>query len=316
MKTCFHSISNLTISSLILLFIFIQCTADNEEDLLPKDPDKAEIVSIDRFSDKAGTLMKRSADPTLPDPDEPINFDKAPFITRGLGPGGNEVKYYNFDVQPLTPAPIYVLFREGSEKPVENQLNILNVIPGDPAYSDFWQVFKVIVPENYTANQVTSLQDIQNEGFDIQSTSTIVNCPVVPEGSTAQLRYGDGSAGLDRGWYQGKLAYYFTFEEKALQANESGLVPVSPIYVTFNINPNPDDPSSGPPSGFVTEPGTSQTHNVVATLPSDNNYSPLWQVHVYDNKDFDSVTDLSTAESASILNNNAGYVNCPVVYKE
>ena len=27
------------------------------------------------------------------------------------------------------------------------------------------------------------------------------------------------------------------------------------------------DPESGPPSGFVTEPGTDQTHNVIATLP-------------------------------------------------
>jgi len=66
----------------------------------------------------------------------------------------------------------------------------------------------------------------------------------------------------------------------------------------------------------MTEQGSNQTHNIVATLPEDSGYSPLWQVYVYDNADFESVTDLSSAESANILNTNAGYVNCPVVYKE
>jgi hypothetical protein len=317
MKTSDSRFLKISILSILIGFVFIQCTTDNEEELLPKDPDSAEIVSIDRFSDDAGNLMKRSSDTSLPAPNEPINFDEAPFITQSFGPDGNVVKYYNFDVQSLTPAPIYVFFREGSETPVENQLNIINTIPGDPAYNDFWQVYKITVPEDYTANQVTSFTEIQNEGFDIQSTPTIVNCPVVPEGSTAQLRYRDGDpVSPDRGWYQGKVVYYFTFEEKALEANEGGLVPVSPIYVTFNINPDPDNPGSGPASGFMTESGSSQTHNVVATIPEDNNYSPLWQVHVYDNNDFDSVRGLSSAESATVLNSNAGYVNCPVVYRD
>ena len=316
MKNSFKHLSIIILLSFFGSAIFIQCESDNKDDLSPKDPDKAEVVSIDRFSDEAGTLMRRSANSDLPAADEPIDFDQAPFITQSLGPNGNVVKYYNFDVQPLSPAPIYVLFKEGSDSPVENQLNIINAIPGDASYNDFWLVKKVTVPEDYKANTITSYQEIQDEGYNVESTNIIVNCPVVPEGSTADKRYGSGSKDLFRGWYNGKVVYYFTFEEKALTTTSEGFVPVSPIYVTFNKNPDPSDASSGPASGFVTESGSSQTHNIVATLPTDASYSPLWQVHVYDNSDFDSVSDLSSAQSANILNSNAGYVNCPIVYKE
>jgi hypothetical protein len=298
------------------LFIFVQCESDNEEDLTPRNPDETEVVSVDRFSDEAGTLMKRSENAELPSANEPINFDEEPFITQSLGPEGHVVKYYNFDVQPLAPVPIYVLFKEGADSPVEGQLNIINTIPGDAAYSDFWLINKVTVPDDYVANTISSYQEIVDKGYTIEPTNSLVNCPVVPEGSSADLRYNGVQGTLDRGWYQNKVVYYFTFEEKALEVDPNGLVPTSPIYVTFNINPDPDNPSSGPASGFMTEAGSSQTHNVIATIPSESDYSPLWKVHVYDNADFDSVSNLSTVLNATILNESAGYVNCPLVYRE
>src|SRR5689334_4471099 len=98
----------------------------------------APVVEIDRFSDQAGQLFKRSATPALPGADAPIDFDQGPFITKGLGPDGAYVTYYNFDVQARDPAKIYVLFKSGAEAPVEGQLNIVDAIPGDAGYSDFW----------------------------------------------------------------------------------------------------------------------------------------------------------------------------------
>jgi hypothetical protein len=89
------------------------------------------------------------------------------------------------------------------------------------------------------------------------------------------------------------------------------MVPLSPIYVTFNINP--DEPGGGPPSGFVAD-STGRTHNVIATLPEDEVYSPLWIVNVYDNADFDIVSDLASAQAANLLVPGAANVNCPVVF--
>ncbi|MDX1619318.1 MAG: hypothetical protein R3224_11075 [Balneolaceae bacterium] len=298
---------------LLLAVIFgIAGCKDNPTGPKILDPDSAPVVSVDRFSDEAGTLFQRSSNSALPGPDEAIDFDQAPFITKGLGPVGQAVEYYNFDVMPTQPAPIFVLFREGENEPVENQLNIIDVLPGDENYNDFWHVHKVTVPAGYRANSVTSRAEIMEKGYAIEETDILVNCPVVPEGSTASKRYStEESTGLIRGWYRDQVVYYFSFEEKALSPTGNGTIPTSPIYVSFNINPG--EAGGGPASGFKTEQGNDQTHNVTATVPNDAEYSPLWFVNVYDNADFDMVSDLSSAQNAGILAEGAAIVNCPIV---
>lgn len=281
-----------------------------EETPTPKNPDTADKESIDRFSDTAGHLMKRSASPGLPAANAAIDFDSGePFITKGLGPDGELVEYYNFDTQTTDPAPIYAFFKVGSTDPIG--LNVIDVIPGDGGYNDFWRIYKVTVPNNYEANTLTSYEEIQNSGYAIEATDMIVNCPVVPEGSTATKRI-TGSSGLSRGWHDGKIVYYFNFGEKALMVNGEGKVSTSPIYVTFNINPDPDNPDSGPASGFMTD-SDGRAHNVVSTLPDDTDYSPLWSVNPYDNADFSSVSDLSSAMAANVLAQGVAIVNCPIV---
>lgn len=299
------------------LFVALAVTAiaglascdDNDDAVSIHNVNTAEKVSVDRFSATAGHLMIRNAGNGLPAANTAINFDQAPFITKGKGPTGQNVEYYNFDVQLVDPAPIYVLFKEGSDSPVPDQLNIIDVLPGETGYNDFWLVNKVTVPSNYQANEVASFAEIQARGYTIEGTTIIVNCPVVPEGSTAAKRSGGGSAGLNKGWYKEKIASYFTFDEKAITAS-GGKVPTSPIYVCFNINA--DEVGGGPPSGFKVETGTTQTHNVVATIPSSGSYSPLWLVNAYDNAKFADVSNLSAAQTAPGRNLGAT-VNCPVI---
>lgn len=292
-----------------LMGTFVSCD-DDDDPVMIHDITTAEKVSVDRFSATAGHLMVRDATNGLPAANTAVNFDQAPFITKGLGPTGQMVEYYNFDIQVVDPAPIYVLFKEGSSSPVAGQHNIIDVIPGDANYNDFWIVTKVTVPTSYQANEVASLAEIQARGYTAEATTTIVNCPVVPEGSTATKRIGGGSAGLAQGWYKEKSVSYFSFEEKAITA-DAGEVPVSAIYVCFNINPG--DAGGGPASGFKTETGTAQTHNVIATIPSSASYSPLWFVDAYDNVEFDDVDDLTAAEAATSTGTGLATVNCPVV---
>jgi hypothetical protein len=277
-----------------------------------KDPNTAPQASIDRFSSTAGHLQVRTASNGLPAANAAVNFDQAPFITRGFTPTGGVVDYYNFDIQPAVPAPIYVFFKSGQTTSVAGQNNVIDVIPGDAGYNDFWQVYMVTVPANYVANSVTSYQEIVANGYTVTKTNALVNCPVVPKGSTATKRYPAGSdASLTLGWYKDQVVYYFNFAEKSLSVNTSGQVPVIAIYVTFNINPG--QPNGGPGSGFKMEPGSNQTHNVITAIPSDAGYTPLWSVAVYDNNSFNTVKDLPTAAAAPLLVPNAGNVNCPVV---
>ena len=277
------------------------------------NPSTAPVVSVDRFSSSAGTLQVRTATNGLPAANAAVNFDKAPFITQGYTPSGQVTLYYNFDVQSTTPAPIWVLYKSGDTTPVTGQLNIINVLPGSAGYNDFWLVYKVTVPSNYVANTVTSYSEIVSNNYPVAATTTIVNCPVVPAGSTASKRFNSTeSTGLIQGWYKDSIVNYFTFAEKALLTTTAGgLVPLSPIYVTFNINPG--QTNGGPSSGFKTDGTGVQTHNVIATVPSDAAYSPLWMVNIYNNDAFDSVSNLSTATSVQILVPGAANVNCPVV---
>ncbi|HVT10222.1 MAG TPA: hypothetical protein VHO67_22335 [Polyangia bacterium] len=273
------------------------------------DPATAKVASVDRFSAQAGHLQVRSSGNGLPAANAAVDFDQGPFITQGFGPTGQVVKYYNFDVQPATPAPIYAFFVAGASSPVAGQLNVIDVLPGDNGYNDFWQVMMVTVPSGYVANTVASLAEIQAAGYTITPTDMVVNCPVVPAGSTATLRIGGGSSGLTQGWYRDQVVNYFNFNEATLKVT-NGSVPTAPIYVTFNINP--DQASGGPMSGFKTETGTMQTHNVPAVVPGQASYSPLWAVSIYDNADFSSVANLTTAMAATMV--AAGpLVNCPIV---
>jgi hypothetical protein len=272
------------------------------------DPATAPKVGIDRFSAAAGHLMVRDATNGLPAADTPVNFDQgAPFITQGLAPDGRFVRYYNFDVQPTAPAPIYVLVPHGSTTPLAGQLNIIDVIPGDATYNDFWQIHQVSVPTNLSANRVTSLADIQAAGYPITRTTEIVNCPVVPAGSSAGQRLPGQSANPVQGWYRGKVVTYFSFEMNLRGPS----VPTSPIYVTFNVNP--DQPGGGPPSGFAVEPGTAQSHNVVGSVPPEGDYSPLWLVTALDHAAFASVHDLVSATAARAVATDIATVNCPIV---
>jgi hypothetical protein len=273
-----------------------------------QSPDDAAEVTIDRFAPGVGMLQQRSPQNALPDPGEAVDFDRPPFITQGLGPSGQAVAYYNFDVQPTAPAPIYALFRAGQDTPVPGQLNIVDAVPGATGYSDFWQVQRVQVPADYVANSVTSLAAIQAAGYPIEATDELVNCPIVPSGSTAQQRLGGADPGLSRGWYRGQVVYYFNFTEHALTGQS---VPLADIFVTFNVNPGLD--GGGPPSGFKLEPNGEQTHNVISALPDAVGYSPLWAVSPYDNADFYRVKDLATVAQADVLARDVANVNCPVV---
>lgn len=82
------------------------------------------------------------SDNDLPGPDEPVDFDE------------------NGD-------------------PVEGQLNVVGVVPGDEGCNDFWQVNRVLVPDEYEANTITSASALMDDGYGSETTTTVKNCPVV-----------------------------------------------------------------------------------------------------------------------------------------
>jgi hypothetical protein len=274
----------------------------------PVDPAKAPIAAVDRFSDTAGTLLKRSADKRLPSPNEPIDFDTPPLNVIGFSPAGESALYYHLDVQSTTPAPVYILYREGEDKPVQNQRDIIDTLPGEKGYNDFRQVWKVLVPKDYVANTITDASMLQQAGYKMEKTDKLLNMAVVPDNSRARVRFNGGNPQLQRAWYRDQVAKFFLFDEASLSVS-GDKVPVSPIYDGFTINP-------GQPGGemeFCTDPNSKQTHNVVATAPGDKAYSPLWLRVVYDSAACASVHNLETALQAKKVAAEVLFINFPVV---
>jgi len=287
---------------------FAVSSGSGSAELQPKDTDQAPIATVDRFSDAAGTLLKRSADNHLPGPNEPIDFDTPPFNVWGLSPAGEPALYYHLDVKSTTPVPVYILYREGEDMPVQEQLDIIDTLPGEQGYNDFRQVWKVWVPKDYVANTITDASMLQQAGYKIEKTDKLLNMAVVPDKSRARVRFNGGHPELQRAWYRGQVAKFFLFDEAPLSVS-GDKVPVSPIYDGFTINP-------GQPGGekeFCTDPNSTQTHNVVATMPGDKAYSPLWLRVVYDSAACASVHNLETALQAKKVAANVLFINCPMV---
>ena len=76
-----------------------------------------------------------------------IDFDTPSLSILGLTPTGEPSLYYHLDVKSTTPAPVYILYREGEDKPVQGQPDIIDTLPGEKGYNDFRQVWKVWVPK-------------------------------------------------------------------------------------------------------------------------------------------------------------------------
>jgi hypothetical protein len=134
--------------------------------------------------------MQRSKNPALPAPGQPIDLEHPPFLTQGLGPDGSVVTYYNFDVQRDRPATLFRLERAGH---VIGE--VVDALPGDATYSDFWRVAHVDVPDGVT---VTSAAQIRAQHLSISPDPTIIDCPIVPPGTTAR------SATVTQLWYRAR----------------------------------------------------------------------------------------------------------------
>jgi len=204
------------------------------------------------------------------------------------------VYYYNFFTNSpksggiVQTAPLYSLvtgFMNGNVSlpiPVAGQHNIANVLPGDSAYSDLWQIIFVTVPNTYVANNITDVTTL----LATYSNTTIgpkVNCPVVPLNSSLNST----GPSITYGWYQNQTIHYFDFGPSVSYT--------IPIYVLPNV--------------------TGQ-YNIIDFVPGDPGYSAFWDATLftapngYVSNTYKSQAEVTAASLASVAGPQA--INCPV----
>src|SRR5881396_1439790 len=247
----------------------------------------------------AGYLLGRPA--PAPAPGAVNNLLRVSTIPRVDGWYRNaSVSYLDYGPQSNVAVPILAFFQAASPAtPVAGQRNIIDTIPGQPGYSDFWRVYKVLVPDGYVANSIRSLGEAVASGYTIQETNTVVNCPVVNPTATIA----GSSQTLVSGWYRNRDVFYF--DEGTRSPAEGPVVVAAPIYAFFHSD------------------GTAVAgqRNVIDALPGNSNYSDLWNVvkvvvdASYVANDLKDARSILAANGAGQLNLEMTtiYVNCPVV---
>jgi hypothetical protein len=209
--------------------------------------------------------------------------------------GGNSA--VSADGNTVHTAPIYVPITgkdaQGNPIRIEGQRNIIDVIPGDPGYSDLWEVVLVTVPAGYQPNTLRSAADVMGSGFPMGRPGLLVNCPVVPFGST--LAEGGN---LTQGWYKGQDVVYFDFGP-----NPATVAPIFAFITGMDAQGKPQ-----------LVPGQ---HNVIDVIPGDAGYSAFWKITFvtvpagYQANSIRSTEDVRS--SGFQLTETNMVVNCPVL---
>ena len=95
---------------------------------------------------------------------------------------GEEAFYPDFGPNPPVAIPIWAFITgmdaDGNPQFVDGQMNIIDSVPNDPAYSAFWRVNLVMATEDYEANSIISADAARASGMEIMETDIVVNCPV------------------------------------------------------------------------------------------------------------------------------------------
>ena len=215
-----------------------------------------------------------------------------------------QVEYYDFGTNtPLGASntvptqPIWVFIHgmnpDGTPDFVEGQHNIVDVKPGDPAYSDLWQVQLVTVPDDYVPDSIRSAEEVLDSGYDIAPTDMLVNCPIVPEGTTLE-----GGEPLVQGWYKGEEVFYPDFG-----ANPATVEPIWVFIHGMNADGTPDLVEG--------------QNNIIDTVPGEADYTAFWRVNMvtvpegYEPNSIRSAADVIAAGFE--ITQTDMVVNCPVV---
>jgi hypothetical protein len=66
------------------------------------------------------------------------------------------------------------LHREGDDKPIQGQLDLIDTLSGEEGYNDFRQVWKVRVPKDYVANSISDAASLQRAGYKMEKTDKLL----------------------------------------------------------------------------------------------------------------------------------------------
>ena len=279
------------------LAIFVACGATAAPTAAPSQPESSEVMAQDgeaMADDSMAQDGEAMADDSMAQAEEKTRVDGW-YRDRA-------VEYYDFggnssiEGSVVNTAPIYVFVHgfnaDGSPQFVEGQHNVVDVVPGEDDYSDLWQVMLVTVPGGYEPDSITSKAELDAAGYVVTATDMLVNCPIVPKGTTLE-----GGEDLVQGWHDGEEVFYPDFG-----LNIAIAIPIWAFITGMDDQGNPQ---------FVE--GQS---NIIDSVPGDSGYSAFWRVILvtvsedYEPNSIRSAADVLASGLTTTVTDLV--VNCPV----
>ena len=253
---------------------------------VPDPPDdkmgaEAPLLIVDRFSDAAGSRLRRSVHLDLPGPGQPIDLDAPAFLRTVEGQDGSPQSCYDLDLRSEKPGRFYV-FYDTLNQYIITQFPVIDRAPGDPNYTDMWEIWKVVIPNGQPRdNRIRDFETVQtlvsdpSSGYKAVKTGSLLNAPIVPDGSRASMKADNraGAVALLYSWYRGRRAPYFYFEQYLLSDSDA---PVSTMRTRTPADPM--EQKAGDAAG--------NSVPVVGALPMQPGYSPLMKITGPDGKPF------------------------------
>jgi hypothetical protein len=149
-----------------------------------------------------------------------------------------------------------------------------------------------VVPEEYEPDSLKSREDVEASGYETMVPGLLVNCPIVPEGTTLE-----GGEELVQGWYKGEPVFYPDFGE-----NPATTLPIWVFITGMDADGNPQ---------FM-----EGQNNVIDAVPGDAGYSAFWQVNLVTvDEGYEANTIKSAADALASgfeITEADMVVNCPV----
>lgn len=269
---------------------------------------RAMLVSVLALGLVVGVTVRPAAlSAQLTGEDRAALADLGPQFAQAFAPAagwyrGRTIHYYDFGPQAVTISPMFLVVTgfgpDGRPELVPGQRPIFSSIPGIAGYSAIWQVHYVVVGPWYRANQLrdgrTAIQWALAGRARLVIPGFLVNCPVVPSGSS--LADDPDRRAIETGWYKGQEVAFFDFGRSSAEP--------APIHV-FVTGFDGEEPR------FVRAQG-----NIIDVVPEgDARYRDLWEVVftvVPESYEPQTVRDLATA--TRFPQRRPGMVrNCPVI---
>lgn len=196
--------------------------------------------------------------------------------------GGRRIWFWSFDAPGDFHAPIFSLWHCDTDTPVGTP-NIVDVIPGDPAYTPLWRLVKACVSPSYSGQVIASRQGLDDAlaaGIvsEIRPTTTIVSCPVVSRDALLELAPATPGgppqyAPPGVGYYREQLAHYFVIMPTVEIAE--GVVPSKPLYVLQRIDESDPLDETLVDRDLTGDGDTVDTNDVFSAEPDSADFSSL-----------------------------------------